>query len=367
MAQLGLIGQPREALDTPVLLVDLDILERNIERMARIILREAGVGWRPHTKGMKTPALAHMLLEAGAHGITCAKLGEAEVMAGAGVRDILVANQVVGAQKIARLVNLRRHCDIIVLVDNPANVEEMDRAARAKGVRVRVLIEVNVGCDRAGVEPGESTLALARQIAACEGLHLAGLQTWESHTLKITNPEEKRQQVLAALKLLTDTAQLCRDEGLPMDIISCGGTGTYSMSAFAPGITEVEAGGGIYSDRQYRTKFGVEHDDALTILATVTSRPTPTRIICDAGKKTMSSDATEPHPIGLEGIEELALSAEHGKIELKAASATPLVGGQIEFIAGYSDTTVVLHEEIYGIRKGRVETVWPLWGRGRVQ
>ena len=109
MAQLGLIGQPREALDTPVLLVDLDILERNIERMARIILREAGVGWRPHTKGMKTPALAHMLLEAGAHGITCAKLGEAEVMAGAGVRDILVANLVVGAQKIARLVNLRRH------------------------------------------------------------------------------------------------------------------------------------------------------------------------------------------------------------------------------------------------------------------
>ena len=105
--------------------------------MARIILREAGVGWRPHTKGMKTPALAHMLLEAGAHGITCAKLGEAEVMAGAGVRDILVANQVVGAQKIARLVNLRRHCDIMVLVDNPANIEEIDRAAQAKGVQVR--------------------------------------------------------------------------------------------------------------------------------------------------------------------------------------------------------------------------------------
>jgi D-serine deaminase-like pyridoxal phosphate-dependent protein len=367
MAQLGLIGQPKEALDTPVLLVDLDIMERNVDRMARIILRQAGVGWRPHTKGMKTPALAHMLLEAGAHGITCAKLGEAEVMACAGVRDILVANQIVGAQKIARLVNLRRHCDIMVLVDHPENVEQIDRAARAKGVQVRVLIEVNVGMDRAGVEAGESTLVLARQIAACEGLRLTGLQTWESHSLKIADPEEKRQVILAALKLLTDTAQLCRDEGLPMDIISCGGTGTYAMSAFAPGITEIEAGGGIYSDRQYRTKFGVEHDDALTILATVTSRPTPTRIICDAGKKTMSNDSTEPKPIGIEGVEELSLSAEHGKIELKAPSTTPQVGDLIEFIAGYSDTTVVLHEEIYGIRSGKIETVWPLWGRGRLQ
>ncbi len=367
MAQLGLIGQPREALDTPALLVDLDILERNIERMARIIIREAGVGWRPHTKGMKTPALAHMLLEAGAHGITCAKLGEAEVMAYAGIRDILVANQVVGLRKIARLVNLRQHCDIMVLVDNPENVEEMDRAARAKGVQVRVLIEVNVGMNRAGVEPGEPTLELARRIAPCKGLHLAGLQTWESHALGIADPDEKRRVVLAALKILTDTAQLCRGEGIPMDIISCGGTGTYWMSAFAPGITEIEAGGGIYSDRQYRTKFGVEHEDALTILATVTSRPTLSRIICDAGRKTLSSDSTEPKPIGIEGVEGLAFSAEHGTICLAAPSATPRVGDKIEFVVGYSDTTVVLHEELFGIRQDRIETIWPLWGRGRLQ
>ncbi|MBI1929935.1 alanine racemase, partial [Candidatus Poribacteria bacterium] len=129
MTYTGLIGQPKEALDTPVLLVDLDVLERNIERMARTIIQEAGVNWRPHTKGMKTPALAHILLEAGAYGITCAKLGEAEVMAAAGVRDILIANQIVGPQKIARLVNLRRHADVIVAVDNADNVAALNRAA----------------------------------------------------------------------------------------------------------------------------------------------------------------------------------------------------------------------------------------------
>jgi D-serine deaminase-like pyridoxal phosphate-dependent protein len=162
MSHPGLISQPKEALDTPVLMVELDILERNIKKMARIITQEAGVQWRPHTKGMKTPALAHMLLDAGAHGVTCAKLGEAEVMAAAGIRDILIANQIVGRQKIARLVNLRRHTDVIVAVDNEDNIAEIDRAAVEKGVRQRVVIEVDTGMNRAGVQPGEPVLNLAR-------------------------------------------------------------------------------------------------------------------------------------------------------------------------------------------------------------
>ena len=367
MPQLSMIGQPKEALDTPALMVDLDVMERNIERMARTIIQEAGVGWRPHTKGMKTPALAHMLLDAGAHGITCAKLGEAEVMAAGGIRDILIANQVVGPQKIARLVNLRPHCDVAVAVDSEENVAEIDRAARDKGVRVRVLIEVDVGLHRAGVEPGAGTLALARKIAPLQGVHLAGLMTWEAHALKIVDPEEKRQVVAAALEKLVATAQECRDEGIPLELVSCGGTGTYWISAFHPGITEIQAGGGIFCDMRYRKVFGVEHEYALTVLATVTSRPTPARIICDAGRKAMSCDAAMPGPIGIEGVKEMFFSAEHGKLELEAASPTPRLGERIEFVAGYSDTTVVLHDELFGIREGRVETVWPLWGRGRLQ
>ena len=367
MSITQIIGQPKEALDTPVLLVDLDVLEGNITRMSETILNQAGVGWRPHTKGMKTPALAHKLLAAGAHGVTCAKLAEAEVMATCGVGDILVANQVVTPQKIQRLVNLRRHADVMVAVDNPENVAAIDQAARAKGVAVRLLVEVDVGMKRAGVAPGEPALALARQIAAAEGVAFAGLMTWEAMALRIKDPDEKQQVILAALKALTDTAEQCREEGIAVDIVSCGGTGTYWISAFAPGITEVQAGGGIMCDRVYTEQFGVEHPYALTVRASVTSRPTPTRIITDAGKKTMSADAAPPEPVGLPPVEDLFFAAEHGRINLVEPSHRPKVGDAIEYIVGYSDTTVCLHDQIYGIRNGMVEAVWPLWGRGRLQ
>ena len=367
MIQTGMIGQPKEALDTPVLLVDLAVMESNIERMARTIIGEGGVRWRPHTKGMKTPALAHMLLEAGASGITCAKLGEAEVMVAAGIRDILIANQIVGPQKIVRLVNLRRHADVKVAVDSVENIDALDAAARDKGVELGVVIEVDVGMNRAGVEPGESSLVLARKITARQGLRFAGLMTWESTALRITDPEEKRQVVAAALQRLTATAQQCRDEGIPVDIVSCGGTGTYWLSAFAPGITEVQAGGGIFCDVNYRRHFGVDHPYALTVLATVTSRPTPTRIICDAGGKSMSCELAAPEPVGLPEVKDVKLSAEHGAIELAAPHPEPRIGDKIEFVVGYADLTVALYDELYGIRDGLIETTWPLLGRGRLQ
>ncbi len=367
IVQTHLIGCRKADLDTPALLVDLPTLERNTRKMADTIIRKAGVRWRPHTKGMKTPALAHRLLDAGATGITCAKLGEAEVMAAGGVKDILIANQIVGPRKIARLVNLRKQADVMVCVDDESNIRQLDLAAVEKGVRVRVLIEVDVGMNRAGAAPGEPVLSLAQTIAACPGLQFSGLMTWEAHTLAIEDAGEKQRVITESLSRLTASADLCRRNGLCVDIVSCGGTGTYWISAFHPGITEIEAGGGIFGDVRYRTVFGVDHEYALTVLSTVTSRPTPTRVICDAGKKTMSSDAAVPEPIGIPNVTFVGLSAEHGKIELNAPAETPRVGETIEFVAGYSDTTVVLHDELYGIRDGVVEAVWPLPARGRLQ
>lgn len=365
---MSLIGLPKQEIDTPALLVDLSALERNIERMARIIVREAGVRWRPHTKGIKTPAIAHMLLKAGASGVTCAKLGEAEVMTAAGIRDILIANQVVGSQKVARLVNLRRRADVVVAVDCVANVEELDRAAREKGVRLRVVIEVNVGMNRAGVEPGEAVVGLAKRIAGLPGLQFAGVMTWESQALRIKDPEEKRRAVAEALQRLTDTAQRCRDAGLPAEIVSCGGTGTYWLSAFQPGITEIQAGGGVLCDLNYIRNFHVpNHEYALTVLSIVTSRPTPTRIICDAGRKAMSAEAGPPEPVGIANVKSVGLSAEHGKIELESPSETPGVGDKIELIVGYGDVTVALYDVVHGIRDGKVEAVWPILGRGKLQ
>jgi D-serine deaminase-like pyridoxal phosphate-dependent protein len=363
---VSVIGQPKTALDTPSLLVDLDVMERNIARMAGTI-RGRGLGWRPHTKGMKIPALAHRLIKAGAHGVTCAKLGEAEVMAMGGIGDILIANQIVGAQKIQRLVNIQRHADVMVAVDSWENIQEIDAAARAKGVRVRVLVEVNTGMNRAGVMPGQPTVDLARRIAPLQGVKLAGVMTWEAHTLRIPDKAEKRRAVETAIASLVSTVGACRAAGLTIDTVSCGGTGTYWITSEQKGITELQAGGGIFGDILYRKSFGVDHPYAMTVLATVTSRPDPKRVICDAGKKTMTGDAAMPEPIGFGPIASMSLSAEHTVVHLAEPNDSPRVGDKVEFVVGYTDTTVNLHDELVGIRNGRVEIVWPILGRGKLK
>ena len=357
-----LAGADKSVVDTPALFVDLDMLEENIARIAGAC-RKGGINWRPHTKGIKVPQIARKLIEGGAAGITCAKLGEAEVMAAHGFSDILIANQIVGPQKITRLVALRRSCDIMVAVDNRENVVAIADAARAAGVTIRLVIEVDMGMKRAGVEPGEACVALAQFIAKQGGVKFAGLMGWEGQTAGIADAKEKT----AAVKGIAQTAEICRDAGLPVEIVSCGGTGTYWITAPQPGITEIQAGGGLFCDVHYRKDFGVEHPYALTIMTTVTSRPTPARIICDAGKKTMSSDAAMPEPLGLGKVRAARLSAEHGIVELDSPSETPRVGDRLEWVVGYSDTTVHLHEEIYATRNGRIEAVWPILGRGKIR
>ena len=361
------VGLAKADLDTPALLVDLPTMERNLACMADTIIRQAGVNWRPHTKGIKIPDIARRLLDAGAIGVTCAKLGEAEVMAEGGIGDILIANQIVGPTKIARLVDLRERADVIVAVDNKENVEDLGWAAVQKGVQLRILIEVDVGIKRAGVEPGDPVLALARSIVACEGLVFSGLMAWESPALRIEDPKEKRRTVTELLTRVTDSAQLCRDAGIPVGIISCGGTGTYRYSAFHPGVTEIQAGGGIFSDINYRTSFRVDHPYALTVLATVTSRPTADRIICDAGRKTINAETALPEAIDVPDVSAIRLSAEHGIIELSRPNDFPRLGDRIEFVVGYADVTVALHDVLYGIRDGAVESAWPILGRGRLQ
>ena len=361
-------GRQVNELDTPALLVDLPKLERNIATMRRIIVTEVGIGWRPHTKAIKTPALARKLLDAGARGVTCAKLGEAEVLAAAGIRDILIANQIVGAEKMTRLAALRGRADPIVAVDSEVHVAALAEAGRQAGVPLRVVIEVNIAMNRAGVEPGEPAVALARRVSARAELQFAGLMGWEGGRLaSIADPAEKRRAIEAAVGRLTASADACRATGLPVDIVSCGGTGTYWITAAVPGVTEVQAGGGIFGDVHYRKDYGVEHEQALTILTTVASRPTPTRIVCDAGWKSMAVYPTPPAPLNLGDVRSLNVSAEHATIELAEAAASPRVGDRVEFVAGYCDSTLFLHDELYGIRDGRVEVAWSILGRGKTR
>jgi len=362
----AMIGLPKSALDTPALLVDLDVMDANITRIAAFC-RHHGVGWRPHIKGHKTVEVARKELAAGAVGITCAKLGEAEVMGAAGIANILIANQIVGPIKIRRLMALCDAADPIVAVDSMANVASLAGAAAGRQRPLHVVIEVDIGMKRAGVAPGAPVVALAKAISEHPSLRFRGLIGWEAHAVTIADTKKKEQAVAAAVGLLAASAAACRQAGYALDIVSCGGTGTFPHCAMQPGVTEVQVGGAIFSDMHYRDHYHTDFPCALTLMATVTSRPTGTRIVLDAGKKAMSGDAAMPHPIGLPGVCNLRLSAEHATIELDSPSEHPRIGDRVEFIVGYSDTTVHLHEEIVGIRRGCVEAIWPIAARGRLK
>jgi D-serine deaminase-like pyridoxal phosphate-dependent protein len=234
------------------------------------------------------------------------------------------------------------------------------------GRTLRVAIEVDIGMHRAGVLPGVAVVSLARAIAETTGLRFVGVTSWESHAVTIADGAEKARVVADAIKLLTDSADACRAAGFPVEIVSFGGTGTFPYCAQQPGVTEIEAGGIIFSDVHYRTHYHLDFPQALTLLATVTSRPTPTRVIIDAGKKTMSSDAATPEPIGLSSTA-VKLSAEHGTIDLAEPNDLPRIGDKVELIVGYGDTTVHLHEEIVAVRKGKIEAIWRVAGRGKIK
>jgi D-serine deaminase-like pyridoxal phosphate-dependent protein len=360
------VGFKKNELDTPVLWVDLDQLEKNITTLAQLF-SSAGVHWRPHIKGIKIPAIAHQLIAAGAIGVTCAKVAEAEVMAAAGIKDILIANQVVGSHKITRLVNLCRQAEVKVAVDSRENVAELGQAATAKGVEVGVLVEVNTGMNRAGVMPGQATLELAQIVCQTAGLRYMGLMAWEGHTVACADPKIKQQEVNKAIGLLAESAALCRQAGLPVSIISGGGSGTYKLTPFLPGVTEVQAGGAIFSDITYRS-WGVETEPCLFVRSTVVSRPTADRIIFDAGFKALPAWlGRTPQPVGLSGVKSTVMSAEHGIVTLETPNTEIKVGAAFDFIVGYTDMTLFLHDYLYGLRDGSVEVIWPISGRGKIQ
>jgi D-serine deaminase-like pyridoxal phosphate-dependent protein len=361
----SVVGQPATQLDTPALLISLPAMERNIAKTVAL-LNDAGVHWRPHSKGHKCPAIAHAQIAAGAIGITCAKLGEAEVFVANGIRSVLIANQIVGEIKVARLANLNRRAEVIVAVDSVDNVRELDAAGRTKGVRIPVVVEVETGMGRSGVAPGADTVAMSVMLRDAPGLRYVGLMSWEGHARREKDPEARRAICEEAVSLLTNSAVMCRAAGLEVEIVSCGGTGTERFSSYVPGVTEIQAGGIIFNDMWYAA-LGLDHEFALTVVSTVTSRPSAYRIVTDAGRKTMSRDTAPPRPIGLTGVKSIGLSAEHGQIELDAPNESLRVGDRLEWVVGYADTTVHLHECFYGVRDGVVEVVWPVLARGKLK
>ncbi len=362
-----LVGRPVEELDTPAMLIDLDAMDRNIAHIAGTA-RERGVAWRPHAKGHKTPAIAHRQIAAGAIGVTCAKLGEAEVFAANGVRDILVANQVVGPIKTRRWAALvaSSGADVMVAVDAPANVAELDEAAGQFGVRPRVLVEVNSGMDRCGIAPGEAAVRLAEAVAAAPNLRFAGVMAWEGHAVAVFDHPARRDVIERAIASLVETAEACRAAGLPVEIVSCGGSGTYLYAASQPGITEIQAGGATLGDFFYR-ELESPAEPALSLMAQVTSRPTAERIILDFGRKTVDPSLRAPQPRGIDGVASMSFSAEHATLNLDHPAEAPRPGDRVFFDIGYHDQALHLHEYLFAVRDGIVVAVWPTLSRGKLQ
>lgn len=361
------IGQPKSQLDTPGLCIDLDGMERNIQTMATL-MRQKGVHWRPHQKCHKTPAIAWKQIAAGAIGVTCAKVSEAEVMAAAGIRDILIANMIVGAPKWERLASLCRHADPIVACDHFAQIQPLAEICQRIGVTCRVIIEVNIGLDRVGARPGRDTFDLARAISRLRGIEFAGIMGYEGHLLRIDDPAEKSRQIREALAVLVECAVKLRQDGLQCGIVSAGGTGSYQIAVECPGITELQAGGGIFADPFYQQGCHVEGlENALTVLATVVSRPTLDRAVLDSGRKTLNPDVQLPIVKIWPDAQVKRLSAEHCELTLGPQSQDLKIGDKVELIVGYADFTTVLHDNFYGFRGDRLEVVWPILGRGKLQ
>lgn len=350
-------------IETPALLLDFDVLQSNISIMANYLM-DKPVKLRPHIKCHKTPIIAHMQVKAGAKGVTVAKLGEAEVMANVGIEDIYIANQVVQKSKIERLVNLNRYSNVSVAVDNPEVVDMLSSIASKKNVKVKVIEELEVGLNRSGVLPGKPAVDFAEKISRSKGLIFEGVMGWEGYAAFIKDFKKRREECNKCYHEIVDTVEQIRKAGIEVNTVGCGGTTSFNIAAEYPGINEIHAGSYVLMSLEHSLE-GVPFKPSLTVLTTVTSRPTRNRAITDGGAKTFFGVSGNPKVKGIKGVEVHELHMEHGLLDLNNPSVDLKVGDTIEFIPAYPGETVSLNDKFYVIKGDTVEAIWRIEGRGR--
>ena len=360
-------------LDTPSLLFDLDVVERNIEEMANVT-RHAGVRLRPHTKTHKSPEIARMQIAAGAPGITVAKLGEAETMADAGLDDILVAYPIVGPAKLERLGALLERVAVRVSLDDVDVAEGIGRLGRDLGRDIEVLVEVDTGMGRLGRPPGKPTVRLVKEVARVRGVELIGLLTHAGHSYGTTSEDELRGIARNEGLALVATAESCAEEGIELREISVGSTPTARTVAGVPGVTEIRPGTYVFNDvQQMRVGVATEETCAARVLTTVVARPSAERFVVDAGTKTFTSDGgSGPRFPGrgvVAGRPDLVLdfmNEEHGVGRI-SGDGVLAIGERLEVIPVHVCACVNMFDEAYGMRHGRVERVIRIEARGRTR
>jgi D-serine deaminase-like pyridoxal phosphate-dependent protein len=342
-------------LDTPAVIIDLDVMDRNIRDMAEHC-RKLGIPLRVHTKSHKIPEIAHKQIGAGAIGVACQKLGDAEVMVAAGIGDILIPYNLVGRKKTERLARLAKRARMTVAVDSEATARGISDQAAKDGCRVNILIELDTGGKRCGVQSPEAACDLARKIAGMPGLSFEGVMTYPSR------PE--------ARPFLAKTVELIRGAGIPVNTISGGGTGHESMAKELD-LTETRSGSYVWEGLSRIGNSDHLHENRcpLRVLATVVSVPTPDRAILDGGMKTFASYPPKPYGRIVEHPDAriYGMSVEHGHVDTSACSHRFTVGERVSVIPLHQEMCLNLHDECYGYRNGKIEVVWPVAGRGRVK
>jgi len=369
-------GMPLAEVDTPALLVDLDAFERNLKSMADAVAK-AGVRLRPHAKTHKSPIIAQKQIARGAIGVCCQKVSEAAVMIEGGVQDVLVSNEVIGARKLDRLAALSRQARVIGCVDNPVGVSSMAAAAERNGTRLDVIVEINVGASRCGIDPGEPAVELAEAIAREKHLRFAGLQAYQGRAQHFRTIEERRAAIDEAVARTKRTVHALKGAGLSCDIIGGAGTGTFELEAASGIYNELQCGSYIFMDADYarnKRADGGPYDTfehALFVYATVMSMTQADRAVIDAGLKTFTFESGPPEPVGFAGAVYERPSDEHGNLNLAQSNVRPGLGDKVRLIPGHCDPTVNLHDWYVGIRgmdgpSPVVESLWPVAARGAV-
>jgi D-serine deaminase-like pyridoxal phosphate-dependent protein len=361
-------------LETPALLVDLDVMESNIQRW-QAAADAAGVAFRPHAKTHKAPAVAAQQLAAGAVGLAVAKVAEAEIFAAAGCHDIVIAYPVVGPSKWCRLAALARTCTVTINVESEVAARGLSDAAVAAESRLRVHVEIDTGLHRCGVPAGdpESIAVLCRLIRNLPGLELDGITTFRHVIFPGANGRPLEELGQEEGELMVGLAERLRAAGIPLRTVAVGSTPTALAAATVPGVTEVRAGTYIFGDALSVTWGGItEEEIALSVLCTVVSRPTPERATVDGGSKTFAGDIPASMVAGLQGYGRVmgadayleGMTEEHGFVRLGSEGA-PHIGDRLRVIPNHVCTAVNLADEVVGIRNGQIETVWPVEARGK--
>jgi D-serine deaminase-like pyridoxal phosphate-dependent protein len=365
------VGDAVAAVDTPALLVDLDALERNLQKMAAFA-RKAGVRLRPHAKTHKCPPIALRQIALGAVGVCCQKVSEAEAMAAGGVHDILISNEIVGEVKVARLAALARQAHVTVLADHPDMVAAYGAAARRFGAELAVLVDLHSEGIRAGVEPGPAALDLARRVADEPGLRFAGLQAYQGSAQHIRVFAERRAASERWIAAVATTKALLADNGLVCELVTGAGTGTHAFEGTSGVFNEIQPGSYTVMDVGYGLILAeggqpvTEFENSLFILATVMSRNFPDFAVVDAGTKAGNIDSAMPTVWERPGLTYVSAADEHGAIKVASGGNAPHLGEKLRLVPGHCDPTINLYDWIIGVRHDTVEVVWPVAARGAV-